>query len=384
MNIIRCASVLFDKSEREYLLKTMNPFWLSSGKWVREFESGLSKFLDAKFCVACNSGSSANLLAVSALMSLGVSAGDEIITTALCFPTTVSPIVQNGLIPVFVDVNRKMTIDIGKMKKAITSKTKAIIVAHTLGIPSDMGAIMDIAKKYKFWVIEDNCDALGSKWGGKYTGTIGDMGTLSFYPAHHITTGEGGMVITNKPEISKVIKSLRDWGRDCHCETGQDNSCGKRHKMQFGALPQGYDHKYVFTRLGYNLKMTDLQAAIGCAQLKKLPRILKLRHRNWELIVGRKLSDSIAPFGALFYSNKRQEIIKTFEDNGIQTRMVFAGNITKQPMMNGVKYRIVGDLKRTDYIMNNAFWVGCHPNLTKVQITKMRGFLEYESSRLYY
>ncbi len=384
--MITCASVRFNKEEAKYLAKTMNPFWLSSGKWVKEFESGLRRFLNTRFCITCNSGSSANLLAVSALTSplLGdrrLRPGDEVITTALCFPTTIAPIIQNNLIPVFIDSDKNMSMDVNRIEQAITPKTKAIIVAHTLGIPANINAIMDIARKNNLWVIEDNCDSLGSKVGDKYTGTIGDIGTLSFYPAHHITTGEGGLVITNNDILAKAIKSFRDWGRDCICDTGKDNFCGKRHSMQFGKLPPGYDHKYVFTHIGYNLKMTDLQAAIGVAQLRKLPSFIKARCRNWELLTGKKLIPSVSPFGVLFKVDNRRKVIETLESNGIQTRMVFAGNITKQPMMDEVYYRVSGDLDITDDVMNNVFWVGCHPNLTKKQIIKMRKLLDISHAK---
>jgi CDP-6-deoxy-D-xylo-4-hexulose-3-dehydrase len=386
MKKITCASVRFNKEESRYLAKTMSPFWLSSGKWVREFESGIRNFIGSKYCIACNSGSSANLLAITALTSplLGsrrVKPGDEVITTALCFPTTVAPIIQNRLIPVFVDVNNNLSMDIDALIQAITPKTKVIVVAHTLGIPADMGAIMEIALERGIWVIEDNCDSLGARASGKYTGTIGDIGTMSFYPAHHITTGEGGMVLTNNHLLSRAIKSFRDWGRDCICETGHDNYCGKRHSLQFGRLPMGYDHKYVFTHIGYNLKMTDLQASIGCAQMLKLDSFIKARRKNWESITGEKLIPGVSPFGVLYHTDNRIDIVPMLEKNGVQTRMVFAGNITKQPMMDEVDYRISGKLTNTDDIMNNVFWVGCHPNLTKQQINKMRILLDESKSK---
>ncbi|HCC31139.1 MAG TPA: lipopolysaccharide biosynthesis protein RfbH [Marinilabiliales bacterium] len=400
---IQYAGRYYDQKEIANLIDASLDFWLTAGRFEKEFCRKLSDFLGVKYVVTTNSGSSANLLAISALTSpkLGnkrLKKGDEVITVAAGFPTTVTPIVQNGLVPVFVDIELgTYNIDVSAIEKAITKKTRAIFIAHTLGIPFETDKILKIANKHNLWFIEDNCDALGTKHKGKYTGTFGHLATLSFYPAHHITTGEGGAVITNDRQLKTILASFRDWGRDCWCEPGCDDTCNKRFKWQLGKLPYGYDHKYTYSHLGYNLKMTDLQASIGVAQMDKLPSFINSRKQNWD-----KLYRIFKPYEKLFilprYPNKsdispfgfvvtikdkapfsRNDIVTYLENCGIQTRMVFAGNITKQPMMTGVKHRISGKLKNTDKVMMNTFWLGVYPGITGKMMEyikqKIEGFL---------
>lgn len=389
------AGRVFDEKEIINLIDASLDFWLTSGKWTLLFEKKLKEFLNIKHCIFVNSGSSANLLAFMTLTSplLGkraIKRGDEIITTAATFPTTISPIIQYGAIPVFVDITiPEYNIDVKQLKKAISKKTKAVFLAHTLGNPFNIKEILNFCKEHNLWLIEDNCDALGAqykmdnKW--QYTGTFGDIATLSFYPAHHITTGEGGAVITDNEILNKIALSLRDWGRDCWCLTGKDNTCGHRFDGQYGKLPKGYDHKYVYSHFGYNLKATDMQAAIGCAQIEKLPEFIKRRNENWLYLKEnlKELSNTfILPepeqnsrpswFGFLITIKdkkiKRDELVKYLENKKIQTRMLFAGDITKQPCFINIKgknfYRIVKDLENTDIVMNNAFWIGVYPRLT--------------------
>lgn len=367
--------------------------WFTAGRFNKKFESAMKKYLGIKYFLTCNSGSSANLLAISALCSdqLGekrLKKGDEVITCAMGFPTTVNPIIQNGLIPVFIDAKLDTyNIDENKIQKAITNKTKAIVIAHTLGNPFALDKIVQIAKKHNLYLIEDCCDALGAEYDGKKVGTFGDISTLSFYPAHHLTMGEGGAVFCKSSKLKRIIESLRDWGRDCWCETGCDNTCKKRFNWKLGALPYGYDHKYTYSNLGYNLKVTDIQAAIGLAQFDRLEDFVDKRRKNF-FILKNQLADlkkyfilpqeskGVKPswFGfPITIRNKniikRNNLIKFLEDNKIGTRLLFSGNITKQPYMLNQKYRVSGDLKISDKIMNNSFWVGVYPGLRKSNIS---------------
>ncbi|RTQ94288.1 lipopolysaccharide biosynthesis protein RfbH [Lysinibacillus telephonicus] len=389
------AGKVYDENEMTTLVDASLDFWLTSGRYFKKFEKELAKYLNVKYALLTNSGSSANLLALSALTSpkLGnrrLQRGDEVITVAAGFPTTVAPIIQNGLIPVFLDVELgTYNLDIAQLEDAVSNKTKAIMIAHTMGNPFNLDEIMRVANKYNLWVIEDNCDALGAKYNDKYTGTHGHIGTSSFYPAHHITMGEGGAVYTNDPNLKMIIESFRDWGRDCWCPSGCDNTCKKRFGWQLGELPEGYDHKYTYSHLGYNLKVTDMQAAIGVEQLKKLPEFIKLRNRNYELLLEKlkpiekfailpKATPNSSPswFGFIItikdnVNIERKKIIQYLEENKIQTRMLFAGNLTKQPAFQNIEYRIVGDLKNTDKIMNDTFLVGVYPGLTEDMINYM-------------
>jgi CDP-4-dehydro-6-deoxyglucose reductase, E1 len=390
---VNCAGRVYDEKEVISLVDASLEFWLTSGRFTREFESGLCNFLGVKNAMFTNSGSSANLLAVSVLTSpeLGkkrLTAGDEIITTAAAFPTTVNPIIQNRLVPVFVDVRLPTyNVDTEVLKKAVTKKTKAIFIAHTLGNPFDISAVLKIAEKYGLYLIEDNCNALGSKYKGRLTGTFGDISTLSFYPAHHITTGEGGAVITGNKRLGILIRSFRDWGKACWCETGFDNCCGRRFEWKLGQLPYGYDHKYIYSHIGYNLKATDMQAAIGVEQLKKLPEFIPIRIRNFNLLYNglKRYADRIilpqatadsSPswFGFLISVKKdagftKNELVGFLEKNKIATRMLFAGNMIKQPAYKDVNYRVVGNLKNTDFIMQSSFWIGVYPAIRDKQIS---------------
>ena len=396
------ASRVYDGDEMTNLVDSALDFWLTAGRYVDEFEKNFAAYLGVKFCSVVNSGSSANLVAFSALTSplLGerqIKRGDEVITVAAAFPTTVSPIVQYGAVPVFVDVTiPQYNIDVTKLEEALSDKTKAIMIAHTLGNPFDLKAVKDFCDRHNLWLIEDNCDALGATYTidgqEKFTGTIGDIGTSSFYPAHHLTMGEGGAVYTNNPKLHKLIRSFRDWGRDCICPPGKDNFCGHRFDGKRGDLPQGYDHKYVYSHFGYNLKITDMQAAVGCAQLKKLPAFVERRRQNFNRLHEglRDLQDKlILPvpcdnsrpswFGFLITCKAgvdRNQIIKHLEGNGIQTRMLFSGNLIKHPCFDemrasGTGYRVVGDLENTDRIMNDTFWIGVYPGMTEAQIDYM-------------
>lgn len=389
---INYSGRVYDEKEIINLVDASLDFWLTAGRYAQQFEKEFANFLGVKYCLLTNSGSSANLLAISALTSpmLGkrqLRPGDEIITTACGFPTTLNPIVQNNLIPVFIDVDLgTYNIQAEKLEKAISKKTKAIFVSHTLGNPVDLGEILKIAKKYNLWFIEDNCDALGSKYKGKYTGAFGDIATSSFYPAHHITMGEGGAVLTNDPLLRKIIASFREWGKDCWCEPGHDNTCKKRFSMQFGGLPVGYDHKYIYSHIGYNLKATDMQAAIGVAQLKKLPSFIKARKDNFNYIYNfleqynkyfilpqtiKNSQPSWFGFPILVKENAlftRDDIVDYLEKNKIATRMLFGGNLLKQPAYQNIKYRLAGDLKNTDIVMNNLFWIGVYPGITKEKL----------------
>jgi CDP-6-deoxy-D-xylo-4-hexulose-3-dehydrase len=394
---VKYAGRVYDEREIISLVDSSLDFWLTAGRYSKSFENGLKEFLGTGYISLVNSGSSANLLAVTALTSLKLKdrrlkPGDEVITTASCFPTTLSPILQNNLIPVFVDVELgSYNIKAGDIERAVGSKTRAVFIAHTLGNPANIKVIKDIARKHKLWFIEDNCDALGSKYGGRYTGTFGDIATLSFYPAHHITTGEGGAVVTDNPELARIINSLRDWGRDCWCESGSDNNCKRRFAWKMGKLPAGYDHKYIYSHIGYNLKMTDMQAAIGTVQLKKLPSFIRKRIKNFSsLYEGLKAYEDklILPVweknslpswfclpltvrdGAGF---KRDNLTGFLENSGIQTRLIFAGNILRQPAFEKIKCRVAGSLENTDIVMNNSFFIGVYPGIGGKEIKYILG-----------
>ncbi|MGB8310211.1 MAG: lipopolysaccharide biosynthesis protein RfbH [Methanoregula sp.] len=382
------AGRIYDADEMIALVDASLDFWLTSGRFAEQFEREFAAFLGMEHCLLTNSGSSANLLAVSALTSskLGhraLKTGDEVITTACGFPTTLNPILQNNLIPVFLDVELgTYNIQADLIEEAISDKTKAIFIPHTLGNPANLDTIMKLVRKYNLWYIEDNCDALGSRYRGKFTGTFGQISTFSFYPAHHMTMGEGGAVLTNDPILKKIIASFRDWGRDCWCDPGHDNSCKKRFNWQFGELPQGYDHKYVYSHIGYNLKVTDLQAAIGVAQLKKLPAFIEKRKKNFNLLyqgLKKRNTNVILPqattnsepswFGFPILVKEdapfnRDEIVESLEKNKIATRMLFGGNLIKQPAYSNMNYRQIGTLENTDLVMNNLFWIGVYPGLT--------------------
>jgi CDP-6-deoxy-D-xylo-4-hexulose-3-dehydrase len=389
------AGRVYDEKEIIALVDASLDFWLTTGRYAEQFEKELAEFLGIKFCLLTNSGSSANLLAVSALTSpkLGkkqLKPGDEIITTACGFPTTLNPIIQNNLTPVFMDIEPKTyNIRADQIEAAISTKTKGIIIPHTLGNPADLHQISELVEKYDLWFIEDNCDALGSRYQGKYTGTFGHISTCSFYPAHHITMGEGGAVLTNDPLLRKIIMSFRDWGRDCWCEPGCDNSCKKRFGWSAGKLPHGYDHKYIYSHIGYNLKVTDMQAAIGVAQLQKLPAFIEQRRKNFSRIFF--ALEKYSPFIVLPVALKdadpswfgfpvlvrndapfsRQDIVSHLEEHKIATRMLFGGNLLKQPAYEGIRHRVSGSLENTDNVMNNLFWVGVYPGLTPEMLDYM-------------
>ena len=395
---------VYDAEEMVGLVDAALECWLTSGHYVKEFETGLADFLGVKHCSLVNSGSSANLCAFMALTSpkLGerrIKKGDEVITVAAAFPTTVAPIVQYGAVPVFLDVTiPEYNIDVSRLEEARSEKTKAVFLAHTLGYPFDLQAIRDFCDQYGLWLIEDNCDALGSKYfyhgAWHMTGTLGDLSTYSFYPPHHITLGEGGAVCTNHTALYRLVNSFRDWGRDCWCASGEDNSCKRRFTQQFGELPYGYDHKYVYSHFGYNLKSTDMQASVGCAQLKKLPEFIEARKRNWAYL-REKLSDAsdwlILPekgertdpswFGFLLTVKEnagftRDEITQYLEEHNIQTRNLFAGNYVKHPCFDEMRktqegYRMVGELENTDIIMNRSFWIGVYPGMDQPRLDYM-------------
>ena len=389
---IHYAGRVYDEEEIKTLVDSSLDFWLTAGRFAKQFEEEFSKFCGVKHCILTNSGSSANLLAISALTSpkLGkrrLKPGDEVITTACAFPTTVNPIIQNNLIPVFLDVDvGTYNVQVDKIEEALSEKTKAIFLAHTLGNPFDLDKVLEICEKYNLWLIEDNCDALGSKYNGQYTGTFGHISTFSFYPAHYITMGEGGALVTEDTQLKRLIGSFRDWGRDCWCEPGHDNTCGKRFGWQLGTLPFGYDHKYIYSHIGYNLKITDMQAAIGVEQLKKLPSFIEARKKNFKLLydglkkyekyfmlpeVESKADPSWFGFPITVREDAgftRDEIVKYLEDNKIATRMLFAGNIIRHPSFENVKYRIYGDLENTDRIMNDTFWMGVYPGISSEMI----------------
>ncbi|WP_020620717.1 lipopolysaccharide biosynthesis protein RfbH [Paenibacillus daejeonensis] len=385
----------FDERELHALIDASLDFWLTAGRYADQFEKTFASVMGCRYALLTNSGSSANLLALTALTSelLGdrkLRPGDEVITVAAGFPTTVNPIIQNGLTPVFVDVTiPSYNMDTTLLEAAVTDKTKAIMLAHTLGSPFDIEEVMRVCKKYNLWLIEDTCDAVGAEYKGQKAGSFGDLATVSFYPAHHITMGEGGAVLTSNPLLKRIVESLRDWGRDCWCKPGKDNTCRKRFGWQLGELPCGYDHKYTYSHIGYNLKVTDMQAAIGLAQLQKLPAFIKQRQVNYAyLLEALKPLDHMlvlpethpeatpSPFGfpITVRDNSpmtRDEIVQALESNKIGTRLLFAGNLLKQPAYKHIKHRIVGDLSQTDRIMKHTFWIGVHPGITRDMLDYM-------------
>lgn len=396
------ASRVYDEKEMCNLVDSAVEFWLTSGRYTDEFERKMAEYLNIKYCSLVNSGSSANLLAFMALTSplLGeraIKRGDEVITVAAGFPTTVAPIIQYGAVPVFIDITiPQYNMDITMLEEALSDKTKAVMAAHTLGNPFDLKAVREFCDRHGLWMIEDNCDALGSVYEMdgqmKLTGTIGDIGTSSFYPPHHMTMGEGGAVYTDNPLLHKIVRSFRDWGRDCMCPSGKDNLCGHRFDKQYGELPLGYDHKYVYSHFGYNLKATDLQAAIGCAQLEKFPGFVEKRKQNFKRLYSglADLQDKFilpaacehsAPswFGFLLTCKEgveRNQVVPYLENHGIQTRMLFAGNLIKHPCFDRMRmekkgYRVVGELKNTDIVMERSFWIGVYPGMTKEKIDYM-------------
>ena len=396
------ASRVYDHEEMVNLVDSALEFWLTSGRYTEEFEKKLADYLKVRYCSLVNSGSSANLIAFMALTSplLGdrrIGRGDEVITVAAGFPTTVTPAIQYGAVPVFVDVAiPQYNIDVTKLEAALSERTKAVMLAHTLGNPFDLTAVKEFCDAHGLWLVEDNCDALGTvyelKGERKFTGTIGDIGTSSFYPPHHMTMGEGGAVYTDNPLLNKIIRSFRDWGRDCVCPSGHDNVCGHRFDRQYGELPLGYDHKYVYSHFGYNLKATDLQAAIGCAQLDKFPSFVEKRRHNFARL-WKKLEDTqdqlILPAAAAHSEPSwsgflitcregvdRNRLVQYIESKGVQTRMLFAGNLTKHPCFDemrktGEGYRIAGGLENTDRIMADTFWIGVYPGMTDEKIDYM-------------
>lgn len=389
---VRYAGRVFDEQEMINLVDASLDFWLTAGRFAEEFESRFAEYFGVSDAVLVNSGSSANLVAMSTLTSPKLEErqlrpGDEVITAAAGFPTTVAPVVQNGLVPVFVDVQlATYNVIEEQVAEAIGPKTRAIFIAHTMGNPFNLAAVTRLAEKHHLWLIEDNCDALGSRYEGRLTGTFGDLATFSFYPAHHITMGEGGCVVTNSEDLARVARSFRDWGRDCYCSGGENNTCGKRFTQQFGSLPYGYDHKYVYSHIGYNLKVTDMQAAIGVAQLDKLEGFIQARKSHFKAI-----HDGLKPFedriilpeatpasdpswfgfvisvrpGARF---TRNELTGYLEQAGIETRNLFSGNLTRQPAYLDIPKRVVGDLRNTDFIMENTFFIGVYPGLDDAQI----------------
>lgn len=400
---ITYAARVFDENEICALTDAALDFWLTTGRFAEQFEKEFAKWIGVKFAHLVNSGSSANLIAFMTLTApeLGdrqIKKGDEVITVACGFPTTVTPVLQYGAAPVFVDVTvPQYNIDVTKLEAALSPKTKAVMIAHTLGNPFDLKEVKAFCEKHNLWLIEDNCDALGSEYTigdeTRYTGTWGDLGTSSFYPPHHMTMGEGGCVYTNNSLLNRLILSYRDWGRDCICPSGQDNFCKHRFDGQYGELPKGYDHKYVYSHLGYNLKVTDMQAAIGCEQLKKFPSFIERRRHNWERLYNnlKDIQDKIilpepaensmpSWFGFLISVKpetglKRNDVTRYIEEHNVQTRLLFSGNLIKHPCFDQIRntdaYRVVGDLSNTEFIMNNTFWVGVYPGMTDAMIDYM-------------
>ena len=394
-DFVRYGGRVFDESELTTLVESSLEFWLTAGRYAAQFERQFAKTLGTRHAILCNSGSSANLLAASFLTSpqlaeRQVLPGDEVITVAGGFPTTVNPIFQNGMVPVFVDLELETyNVDVTQLEGALSERTRAIMIAHTLGNPFDLDYIVNFAKKHNLWLIEDNCDALGSTYNGQMTGSFGDISTASFYPAHHITMGEGGCVTAQIPAHKVILESYRDWGRDCHCDPGADNTCGKRFEHQLGELPYGYDHKYIFSHIGYNLKVTDMQAAVGVAQLKKLPEFTEARKNNW-----RFLRDSFENLGEFFILPEatknsepswfgflltikpnapfdRGELLRYLDEKKIATRLLFTGNLTRQPAYLGKNFRIAGDLKNTDIVMRDSLWLGVYPGMTQPMLDYM-------------
>jgi CDP-6-deoxy-D-xylo-4-hexulose-3-dehydrase len=389
------AGRVFDAAEMESLIDSALDFWLTTGRFAEQFEKEFAKFIGVRTCTLVNSGSSANLLAVSALTSERLEdrrlrPGDEVITVAAGFPTTVNPMIQAGLVPVFVDIQLgTYNIDPSQLEPALSDKTRAVMIAHTLGNPFDLDALSAFAKKHNLWLIEDCCDAVGSTYRGQRVGSFGDLATTSFYPAHHITMGEGGAVLAEKPLLKTLLESFRDWGRDCWCAPGDANTCGKRFDWQLGELPHGYDHKYTYSHIGYNLKATDLQASVGVAQLKKLPSFIEARKKNFATLKS-GLADAQEFFalpeatpnsepawfgfpillrpGAPF---SRKELIDFLDEGKIATRLLFGGNLTRQPAYRDVRYRKIGSLENSDLVMNQLFWIGVYPRLTQPMLDYM-------------
>lgn len=397
------ASRVYDEKEMMSLTDAMLDFWLTTGRFSNEFEKNFAEWIGVKYAHLVNSGSSANLIAFSVLTApeLGerqIKRGDEVITVACGFPTTITPIIQYGAVPVFVDVTvPQYNIDVTQLEAALSDKTKAVMIAHTLGNPFDLKAVKEFCDKHNLWLVEDNCDALGTKYTidgeTRFTGTWGDIGTSSFYPPHHMTMGEGGAVYTNNPLLNRLILSYRDWGRDCICVSGQDNLCGHRWDGQFGLLPKGYDHKYTYSHFGYNLKVTDLQAAVGVEQLKKFPSFIERRKHNWarlhaaledvqdKIILPNPAENSDPSWFGFLISVRpetgldRNEVTKYIESKNVQTRLLFSGNIIKQPCFNEIRdtgaYRVVGNLENSDFVVNNTFWVGVYPGMTDAMVDYM-------------
>jgi CDP-6-deoxy-D-xylo-4-hexulose-3-dehydrase len=384
---IPVSGKVIDNDDLTNVIESALDGWFTSGRFTKKFESELANYVGARSALFVNSGSSANLCALSALTSpkLGGRAlkpGDEVMTVAMGFPTTVNPIIQNGLKPVVVDINlNTLDANVDRLREAVSPRTKAIMMAHTLGNPFDLDAVQEICKQHDLWLIEDSCDALGSTYRGKRTGSFGDTATVSFYPAHHITTGEGGAVFVKSPLVKKQVESFRDWGRDCYCETGCDNTCFKRFEWQLGDLPEGYDHKYIYSHIGYNLKATDMQAALGVTQLAKLDYFIEKRKENFNYLSNalskvEGLSVAVATensdpswFGCPItldpkHPVNREELLRFLDSRKIGTRLLFAGNILKQPAYKNVEFRVVGDLTNTDIVMKRSFWVGVYPGLT--------------------
>ena len=383
---------VFDAAELQHLVDASLDFWLTTGRYAARFEKEFARWMGIRECLLVNSGSSANLCAVSALTSpkLGdrrLVPGDEVITVAAGFPTTVNPIIQNGLVPVFVDVTLPTyNVDVTQLEAALSPRTRALIIAHTLGNPFDIDAVTEFARRHKLWLIEDCCDAVGSTWRGRKVGSFGDFATTSFYPAHHITMGEGGAVLTNQPLLRTLAESFRDWGRDCWCQPGCDNTCGKRFDWQLGELPCGYDHKYTYSHIGYNLKLTDMQAAVGVAQLQKLDGFLAARRQNFA-----RLREGLRPLEEFFILPKatkgadpawfgfpiavrpgapfsRNQVTGFLEQRKIATRLLFGGNLTRQPAYQGQNFRTIGNLKNTDFVMDRVFWIGLYPGITPAML----------------
>ena len=407
------ASRVYDEKEMQSLTDAMLDFWLTTGRFSKEFEKNFAEWIGVKFAHLVNSGSSANLIAFSVLTApeLGerqIKRGDEVITVACGFPTTITPILQYGAVPVFVDVTiPQYNIDTTQLEAALSSKTKAVMIAHTLGNPFDLKTVKAFCDKHNLWLIEDNCDALGTKYTidgvTKYTGTWGDIGTISFYPPHHMTMGEGGCVYTDNPLLNRLILSYRDWGRDCICVSGQDNMCGHRWDGQFGLLPKGYDHKYTYSHFGYNLKVTDLQAAVGVEQLKKFPGFIERRKHNWaklrssletvqdKIILPVPAENSDPSWFGFLISVKpetgldRNSVTKYVEEHNIQTRLLFSGNIIRQSCFDEIRgtdaYRVIGNLENSDYVVNNTFWVGVYPGMTDTMIDYMAKIIKEAVSR---
>ncbi len=391
-SVVPVSGKVFDHTEMQHLVDSSLDFWLTTGRFAKQFEREFAKWFGVRSCLLVNSGSSANLVALSALTSpqLGdrrLLPGDEVITAAEGFPTTVNPIVQNNLVPVFLDAHiPTYNIDTTHLEAAISSKTKAIMIAHTLGNPFNLAAVMETAKRHNLWVIEDSCDALGATYNGQKVGTFGDLATVSFYPAHHITMGEGGAVLTNNPLLKKLVESFRDWGRDCWCEPGVDNTCGKRFDWQLGELPHGYDHKYTYSHIGYNLKLSDMQAAVGVAQLEKLDGFIAKRKENFNYLLEKlrpleqylilpEATPNSEPSWFGFPITVREDapisrnaLVQHLEKHKIGTRLLFGGNLLRQPAYKDIEYRLVGSSEQTDQVMNQTFWIGVYPGLTRAML----------------